>query len=497
MKKIISVVLAALMLVSMFAISVSAEDGSVSVRIEGASNTIYVGTVGLEINDDTTVADVLKALVDSGSGVSITGLDTGYITEINGEKADQFSQPDDYVYDGWYYAVSDVVPSEGISSCIVSDGDEIVLFYGDYPCQFPVMDTNDYQNGKIKFESYDYVNGYMDTESNEWISEYDWCPVKNAVVYLNDDVYTTNDNGEITVEPTDYTGFVTVQISKTSSIGAPAVCRFASDYGFDADEENAQDETTEPLTEEPTTEEPTTAEPTTETPTTEEPTTEEPTTEAPVTEEPTTAEPTTEAPVTEEPTTAEPTTEAPVTEEPTTEAPTTEEPTTAEHTTEAPTTEKPTEGTVIKPTVTVTPSATFKFTKTLYVTGTFKFDYTSESKVKFTSSKKDVAKVDGKGNVTALKAGKATVTAKLGKIKIQYVVTVKNPTLNSAKFSLKKGKSFSLKVKGLIGKAKFVSVNKNIASVSSKGKIIAKKKGNAVIKVIANGFTLKCKVTVK
>ena len=52
-------------------------------------------------------------------------------------------------------------------------------------------------------------------------------------------------------------------------------------------------------------------------------------------------------------------------------------------------------------------------------------------------------------------------------------------------------------VKGLIGKAKFVSVNKNIASVSSKGKIIAKKKGNAVIKVIANGVTLKCKVTVK
>ena len=457
MKKFISVVLVALMIMSLFAISVSAEDGSVSVRIEGATNTIYVGTVGLEINDDTTVADVLKALIDSGSGVSITGLDTGYITEINGEKADQFSRPDDYVYDGWYYAVSDVVPSEGISSCVVSDGDEIVLFYGDYPCQFPVMDTNDYQNGKIKFESYDYVNGYMDEESNEWISEYDWCPVKNAVVYLNDDVYTTNDNGEITVEPTDYTGFVTVQISKTSSIGAPAVCRFASDYGFDADEENAKDETTEPLTEEPTTEEPTTAEPTTETPTTEEPTTEEPTTEAPVTEEPTTAEPTTEAP----------------------------------------TTEKPTEGTVIKPTVTVTPSATFKFTKTLFVTGTFKFDYTSESKIKFTSSKKDVAKVDGKGKVTALKAGKATVTAKLGKIKVQYVVTVKNPTLNSAKLKLNKGKSFTLKVKGLIGKAKFVSVNKNIASVSSKGKIIAKKKGNAVIKVIANGVTLKCKVTVK
>ncbi|MDY3861580.1 MAG: dockerin type I domain-containing protein, partial [Ruminococcus sp.] len=65
----------------------------------------------------------------------------------------------------------------------------------------------------------------------------------------------------------------------------------------------------EPTTEEPTTEEPTTAEPTTEEPTTAEPTTEEPTTAEPTTEEPTTAEPATEEPTTEEPTTEEPTTE--------------------------------------------------------------------------------------------------------------------------------------------------------------------------------------------
>ena len=99
MKKFISVVLAALMLVSAFAISVSAEAGNVSVRIEGAQKNIFEGEVSLDITDETTVADVLTALVAEDDTIKITGIDTGYITEINGEKADQFSKPDDYIYD--------------------------------------------------------------------------------------------------------------------------------------------------------------------------------------------------------------------------------------------------------------------------------------------------------------------------------------------------------------------------------------------------------------
>ena len=80
----------------------------------------------------------------------------------------------------------------------------------------------------------------------------------------------------------------------------------------------AEPTTAEPTTDAPTTAEQTTAEPTTDAPTTAEPTTAEPTTAAPTTAEPTTAEPTTAAPTTAEPTTAEPTTVAPTTAEPTT-----------------------------------------------------------------------------------------------------------------------------------------------------------------------------------
>ena len=457
MKKFISVVLAALMLVSAFAISVSAEAGNVSVRIEGAQKNIFEGEVSLDITDETTVADVLTALVAEDDTIKITGIDTGYITEINGEKADQFSKPDDYIYDGWQYAVNGEAPSVGISGMNVAEGDEIVLFYGDYPSQVPVMDTDKLEQGVLTFESYDYVNGYMDDESGEWISEYDWCPVVGATVTLNTDSYTTDENGAISFDLSKYEEFVTVQISRISVNGAPNVCRFGSDFGFDvtSDEPGSEEVTTEPATTEPATTEPVTTEP--------------------ATTEPATTEPATTEPVTTEPATTEPATTEPATTEPATTEPVTTEPAT----------------------VYVTPSATFTFEKEVFVTDTFKINFTSDNKVKFTTNKKTVARVNSKGVVRGVKAGKAIITASVGKFKVRYIVTVKNPILNAAKKVLKRGKSFNLKVTGVIGNVRFTSAKKNIATVSSNGKVTAKKKGTAVIKVTANGVTLKCKIIVR
>ena len=462
MKKFISVVLAALMLVSAFAISVSAEAGNVSVRIEGAQKNIFEGEVSLDITDETTVADVLTALVAEDDTIKITGIDTGYITEINGEKADQFSKPDDYIYDGWQYAVNGEAPSVGISGMNVAEGDEIVLFYGDYPSQVPVMDTDKLEQGVLTFESYDYVNGYMDDESGEWISEYDWCPVVGATVTLNTDSYTTDENGAISFDLSKYEEFVTVQISRISVNGAPNVCRFGSDFGFDvtSDEPGSEEVTTEPATTEPATTEPVTTEPATTEPATTEPATTEPVTTEPVTTEPATTEPATTEPVTTEPATTEPATTEPAT-------------------------------------VYVTPSATFTFEKEVFVTDTFKINFTSDNKVKFTTNKKTVARVNSKGVVRGVKAGKAIITASVGKFKVRYIVTVKNPILNAAKKVLKRGKSFNLKVTGVIGNVRFTSAKKNIATVSSNGKVTAKKKGTAVIKVTANGVTLKCKIIVR
>ncbi|MBQ3423994.1 MAG: Ig-like domain-containing protein [Clostridia bacterium] len=128
------------------------------------------------------------------------------------------------------------------------------------------------------------------------------------------------------------------------------------------------------------------------------------------------------------------------------------------------------------------------------------------SAITFTSSKTGVASVDGEGRVTALKAGKTTVTAKTfnGK-KATCKVTVLDGTAPK-KLSVKK----TLKV-GLYGKAtlspsvgsgaaavySYSVKNKKIASVSAKGVVTGKKTGSTVITVKThNGLKATVKVTV-
>ena len=111
------------------------------------------------------------------------------------------------------------------------------------------------------------------------------------------------------------------------------------------------------------------------------------------------------------------------------------------------------------------------------------------------------------GKITAKKAGTVTITATSanGK-KATCKVTVKNApskvTLNKKTLTLKKGKSATLKVslpKNTASyKKTFTSSNKSVATVSSSGKVTAKKAGTATITVKTfNGKTYKCKVTVK
>ena len=200
----------------------------------------------------------------------------------------------------------------------------------------------------------------------------------------------------------------------------------------------------------------------------------EPTTEAPSTAAPTTAEPTTEAPTTAAPTTAEPTTEAPTTAAPTTAEPTTQAPTTA-----------PIKTTVIKKTI----SMYIKYKSTVTIEG--------KSKCTYSTNNKKVAVVSTRGVITAKKAGTAVITIKATGVVVRLTVKVKNPTLNKSKLSLKKGKTFTVKVKGGSGRVTFKSSNKKVVTVSTKGKLKAIKRGTATITVTVCGIKLKCKVTVK
>ncbi len=121
-------------------------------------------------------------------------------------------------------------------------------------------------------------------------------------------------------------------------------------------------------------------------------------------------------------------------------------------------------------------------------------------KVKFTSSNKKVATVSSKGVVKAKKAGKTTITVKVGNYTKKVVIQVKKPSLKLAKSSatIKKGKTVKNKATATpSGKVTYKSSNKKVATVTAKGVVKGKKKGTATITVTSNGVSKKFKVKVK
>ena len=121
-------------------------------------------------------------------------------------------------------------------------------------------------------------------------------------------------------------------------------------------------------------------------------------------------------------------------------------------------------------------------------------------KVKFTSSNKKVATVSSKGVVKAKKAGKTTITVKVGNYTKKVVIQVKKPSLKLAKSSatIKKGKTVKIKATATpSGKVTYKSSNKKVATVTAKGVVKGKKKGTATITVTSNGVSKKFKVKVK
>ena len=312
----------------------------------------------------------------------------------------------------------------------------------------------------------------------------------------------------------------------------------------------------EPTTVAPTTEATTTVAPTTEAPTTAAPTTVAPTTEVPTTVAPTTGGPTTVTPTTEAPTTVAPTTVAPTTVAPTTEAPTTEAPTTVAPTTEAPTTMAPTtqsktstvaigEGSdvgkvnrkilnckndkdlagstfrklcvKVKKSKKKAISLTWKkiqVAKTYVIYGAkcgtsykkiatvHRKTFTNKKLKKGTYYKYMVVALNEKGKVVAI-SKLIHVATKGGK-----VGNCKKLKVNKSKVNLKQGRKFKLKVKQIAESKKvklkkhrktaFESDNQNVAVVSKKGVITAKKKGKCSVYVYAqNGVYKRVKVTVK
>lgn len=120
----------------------------------------------------------------------------------------------------------------------------------------------------------------------------------------------------------------------------------------------------------------------------------------------------------------------------------------------------------------------------------------AKSGVKWSSSNKKVATVNGKGVVKGRKSGTCKVVARFGGKEYACKVTVVNPRLNKKKITVYNSRSFRLKVTGGKGRIRWKSGNKKVATVSKKGTVTALKGGTCTVTAVRNGITLKCRVTV-
>ena len=173
---------------------------------------------------------------------------------------------------------------------------------------------------------------------------------------------------------------------------------------------------------------------------------------------------------------------------------------------------KPSATPTVTPTVTPKPTATPIPSKTTALTLRVKQSYKVNRKLKkVKTSNSKVAVISSKtGKITAKKAGKATITVTYTNGKQQiFNVKVQNKTVKTTALSVKKkniilqkkGKTFQLKVNVFPvtsqQKVTYKSSNKKVATVSAKGKITARKKGNATITIKSGSKKITCKVTVR
>ncbi len=151
-------------------------------------------------------------------------------------------------------------------------------------------------------------------------------------------------------------------------------------------------------------------------------------------------------------------------------------------------------------------SLTLGVKETFSLKATVKPGNAANRKVTWKSDKPKTVAVSKSGKVTAKKKGKAVITAKADGKTAKCTITVKAApkkiSLNAKKKTLKKGKTFQIKVKlpknTASNKITYTSSKKKIASVSSKGKVKALKKGKSVITVKTfNGKKAKVTITVK
>ncbi len=139
---------------------------TVVLRIEGMSENIFYDELDVPYDGELTAAEVLAFADDMSDQLSVTGEDTGFITDINSEVSGTFGG-----WDGWLFTVNDTSPSVGIDSYIMEEGDVLLVYDGDpfgVGMQFPAADLSGLEDGRIRFTSSDTT---YDTDFNPTVTD--------------------------------------------------------------------------------------------------------------------------------------------------------------------------------------------------------------------------------------------------------------------------------------------------------------------------------------
>lgn len=220
MKKIISAIAAFAVVLSSLVVSpFAADEKTVSLRIEGKSETYFYGDV---TTNASTVAELMNEVDAANDNLTITNPTGIYITAINGDVEETVENKNYY---GWMDLVNGVAPSVGIGEQQIKDGDVIVFYYADeygsHGFAKPVADLSKLGDREITFTS-----DAHDKDFNPIT-----VPVEGAKVTWDGKEYVTDADGKIVIDKADFTvGDHSVGISKVAEDGVPLVLRFASDY---------------------------------------------------------------------------------------------------------------------------------------------------------------------------------------------------------------------------------------------------------------------------
>lgn len=241
MKKIISAIAAFAVVLSSLVVSpFAADEKTVSLRIEGKSETYFYGDV---TTSASTVAELMDEVAAANDNLTVTNASGDYITAINGDEAGTIAPK---YWDGWMYMVNGKVPDVTIQSQEIENGDVIVFYYSDeygsHGFAKPVADLSKLSDREITFTSEAYAEAYSLIT----------VPVEGAKVTWDGKEYVTDADGKIVIDEADFTaGDHSVGISKVAEDGVPLVLRFPSDYKITVTADMVKTETpavTEPET---------------------------------------------------------------------------------------------------------------------------------------------------------------------------------------------------------------------------------------------------------